>query len=213
MPFKTVLITLFTCLALAPRTHAATVLWNAVVVDYYGLVEGQTDLTCLRGECFMMDIVLSSTLLSPTEVQVKAISESLGASQNLIVAKRGDVVSEANTRHLDPDAYFNHSFIDDEEYYGTHSTSVTPNDSFYLMFVFSDDMVNPHAPSYIYGWVEISADEDGALRLVGSAIDIDGGPMIVGSGSATPEPSSALLLLIGGALLALRRACLNGVAK
>ena len=73
------------------------------------------------------------------------------------------------------------------------------------MFVFSDDMVNPLNPNYIYGWVEISADEDGTLKLVGSAIDIDGGPMIVGSGSATPEPSSALLLLVGGALLALRR--------
>ncbi len=46
---------------------------------------------------------------------------------------------------------------------------------------------------------------DGSLRVGASAIDLDGGPMIVGGGSAIPEPSSVLLLLAGGALLVLRR--------
>ena len=56
-------------------------------------------------------------------------------------------------------------------------------------------------PYYAYGWVELSGTDVRA-----SAWDLDGGPMIVGGGSAlTPEPSSALLLLVGGALLALKR--------
>ena len=56
-------------------------------------------------------------------------------------------------------------------------------------------------PYYAYGWVELSGAD-----VVSSAWDLDGGPMIVGGGSAlTPEPSSTLLLLVGGALLALRR--------
>ena len=57
----------------------------------------------------------------------------------------------------------------------------------------------------VYGWVAMSYNGD-SLALIGSAFDADGGPMIVGGGSAlTPEPSSALLLLVGGALLALKR--------
>lgn len=67
----------------------------------------------------------------------------------------------------------------------------------------------PSAPFYAYGWAELGWDEDGyppGPTVLASAWDLDGGPMIVGGGSAlTPEPSSALLLLVGGALLALKR--------
>lgn len=206
MRFKCLPIILFMSASAWSNGYAASVLWNAVVDDYYAPVDGQLDVTCFRDGCFMLDIVLSSTLVTPSEIQIKAVSSSLGASQNLIVARSGDVACESTTRHLARGAYFDHSFIDDEDYYGTHSTSVTPNDSLYFMFVFSDDMVNLHSPNYIYGWVEIATDNDGALRLARSAIDLDGGPMIVGGGSAlTPEPVTALLLLVGGALLALRR--------
>ena len=55
------------------------------------------------------------------------------------------------------------------------------------------------------GWISISYNGD-SLALTGSAFDADGGPMIVGGGSAlTPEPSAALLLFVGGTLLVLRR--------
>lgn len=61
-------------------------------------------------------------------------------------------------------------------------------------------------PSIVaYGWVGLQATGDGNLFVVASAIDLDGGPMIVGGGSATPEPSCGLLLLLGAGLLALRR--------
>ena len=64
---------------------------------------------------------------------------------------------------------------------------------------------------YVYGWVELGWGEidwppGPGLEVFSSAWDLDGGPMVVGGGSAlTPEPSSALLLLVGCALLALRR--------
>lgn len=64
------------------------------------------------------------------------------------------------------------------------------------------------APDMAYGWVAISEDANGNPVAISSAIDLDGGPMIVGGGAwegATPEPVSGLLLLLGGALLALRR--------
>ena len=60
------------------------------------------------------------------------------------------------------------------------------------------------APDVVFGWVSIG-EEDGVPVALRSAIDLDGGPMIVGGDSAIPEPSSASLLLVGGALLALRR--------
>ena len=47
-------------------------------------------------------------------------------------------------------------------------------------------------------------DADYNLVIASSAIDLDGGPMIVGGG-AIPEPSSGVLLLLGTIILALRR--------
>ena len=63
----------------------------------------------------------------------------------------------------------------------------------------------------VYGWIhlyEYGVYEKGVILDWGSAIDLDGGPMIVGGGAwegSTPEPASGLLLLVGGALLAMRR--------
>ena len=54
-----------------------------------------------------------------------------------------------------------------------------------------------------YGWVHVSIDDDLRMTLLGADINLTGGAVTVGG--ATPEPSSALLLLVGGALLALRR--------
>ena len=56
----------------------------------------------------------------------------------------------------------------------------------------------------VYGWVQLYVQGE-SISVVASAIDLDGGPMIVGGGSATPEPSCALLLLIGVGVLGLRR--------
>ena len=85
---------------------------------------------------------------------------------------------------------------------------VRKNDSIYMAVSVGeiDFLHDPATVSrYLYGWVEIIVDGDGGAHVGSSAIDLDGGPMIVGGGSATPEPSGGLLLLVGGALLALRR--------
>ena len=188
--------------------QAATVLWDAVIDDFYAPVEGELEITCFIDGCFMLDIELASTLQSSNEVVIKGIGACLGASENIIVAHPGDIASSASTRHLARESYFSHAFIDDEDYYGNNTAIAAPDSSLYMMFVFSDDIMYRPDPSYIYGWVEIVITADGTLSLGRSAIDLDGGPMIVGGGAwegGTPEPASGLLLLVGASLLALRR--------
>ena len=56
-----------------------------------------------------------------------------------------------------------------------------------------------------YDWVGFVATGGGNVELLTSAIDFAGGPMIVGGGSAVPEPSGVLLVLLGLSAIALRR--------
>ena len=53
-----------------------------------------------------------------------------------------------------------------------------------------------------YGWVHVSVDDDLNMTLLDEGINLYGGPVIVG---AIPEPSAAVLVLVGLAALALRR--------
>ena len=77
----------------------------------------------------------------------------------------------------------------------------------YSLIDYDDDPPSV-APDMVYGWVALSEDAYGNPVAISSAIDLDGGPMIVGGGAwegVTPEPASGLLLFFGAALLALRR--------
>jgi len=95
----------------------------------------------------------------------------------------------------------------------TEPINVTGNQNVYLSFVtywvvfdssppigYSIDKDNPY-----FGWVGLNVNQ-GEVSLLGSYVDLDHNPVIAGRyESLIPEPSSALLLLVGGALLALRR--------
>ena len=61
-----------------------------------------------------------------------------------------------------------------------------------------------HTQYNVYGWVEFGFDDSNGLIVVNGALDLDGGPMMVGGG-AIPEPSSGLLVLLGLVALSLRR--------
>lgn len=82
----------------------------------------------------------------------------------------------------------------------------------YLKFLIQDydevvKYINGEVPdptTYYYGWAEYVVDEDGTFKILNSAIDFDGGAMIVGAG-AIPEPTSGLLLMLGVVALVLRR--------
>lgn len=100
------------------------------------------------------------------------------------------------------------------EYFGASGEmTVGKNESFYLAFqayelVFDIDPATGQLKQgdVYYGWVEFYAKHDGNVELLGSAIDTDGGGMIVGGGPLPiPEPSGGVLVLLGVAALSLRR--------
>ena len=77
---------------------------------------------------------------------------------------------------------------------------------FYLGIVINDDLGDR------YGWMQLRYDQDCLVTLVHQAIDVDGDAILVGAipvgaipDGAVPEPTGAMLLLVGSALLLIRR--------
>ena len=113
----------------------------------------------------------------------------------------GSIVSESSMAPSS-DGYFYQTEQFVEKMHSDYSIEVPYNESVYLAFktIAYDDQSNPYP---VYGWVEVSVPGL-EPKVLGSAWDLDGGAMIVGSG-AIPEPTSGLLLILGAAALALRR--------
>ena len=91
--------------------------------------------------------------------------------------------------------------------FGTGGDKIADPSDFYLVFVAEnwEDYVSGAAnPHRWYGWVNLAVNADGALDVIGSDVAVYGDPLTVGGGT-TPEPSSGLLLLLGTAMLAVRR--------
>ena len=122
---------------------------------------------------------------------------------NWLVADAEDVASEATTRHQGN--YLNHAKIDGETGYTTYSLKGTAPQDYYLIFAvenLNDYNNKVPDPRYAYGWAHFSVNDDMSLSLHGSAMSLDGSPLVVG---AIPEPTSGMLLILGFAGLALRR--------
>ena len=130
---------------------------------------------------------------------------------NWVEAEYGSRVDASTTRGIG--SYFEYSDYSSEGNVTIYDIILRQGETTYLAFcgeqLAGHDMSRLEPTGiYLYGWVSIEVDDDGIPYLVHSAIDLDGGPMIVGGGAwegGIPEPSGGILFLLGMAVLGLRR--------
>ena len=186
---------------------AANVQWNKILPDHVSerhlSIAHRLDFPGTTSYMGSLSLSLQTESNGVNEFIVSVDVINLMFVGNWAEAECGDVANRMTMRGTGP--YFVHSWVDDDEC-SNYTFTVNSDTDFYLMFMGTgaDDMGRFYDEA-IYGWVNFYISKDGDLSIMESAYDADGGPMIVGGDFSIPEPSSALLLLLGGALLVLMR--------
>ena len=116
-----------------------------------------------------------------------------------VEAKVGDVVDREYIENAR--TYFFRAVLYGYDGFDTGYIYANVGEIYYLAWA-GATVSDPYADTF--GWMSFTIDEAGKLQVLNSAWDVDGDPIVVGI-DAIPEPSSALLLLVGGVSLALRR--------
>ena len=164
---------------------AAAVEWNVVHVEY--------DYASTTQASFFEPFLPLNIQPSGAGLQVSTGAERyLEFANTFALALYGDLVTDAYMESKGEwFAYARYSDFNNENSHSDYSIIVPPDESVFLAFR-SETMFNETA---IFGWVELGLDEAGKLTALRSAWDKSGSSIRVG---VTPEPSSALLLLVGG---------------
>lgn len=191
---KKTLLFIAVAFALALVGHGANVLWNFERVEQFvALSGGEHDYQC---SLFGVNLELYADRVG-TALQLFAIPDSnLEYANTFVQASVGDVVSHEYMANKG--VYFSLAkYGDPGSERADYSIFVDVNDPVFLAFR------QETAKHTSFGWVELVLNSDGELDVASSAWGGYDEPIRIGS--ATPEPSSGLLLLLGGALLTLRR--------
>ena len=191
---------------------AATVSWSICRQDWYresdnplittttinGGVESKDD----ASGASIMGMIFTRTDTDGTHIKVYDYSGTAApVNTRWLLAFYGDML-EVSTLPSFKDVELTATYD-----FGTGGDKIADPSDFYLVFVAEnwEDYVSGAAnPHRWYGWVNLAVNADGALDVIGSDVTVYGDPLTVGGGT-TPEPSSGLLLLLGTAMLAVRR--------
>ena len=114
----------------------------------------------------------------------------------------GDLIDESFVRSQDG-YFYRRNLYGEETLHSDYDIIFAGEDDVFLGVAVARNYDSPL--DVLYGWVQFHREAEGTVSFVTSVLDLTGKGVVVG---ATPEPSSALLLLVGGALLALRRRAL-----
>ena len=184
-------------------TYSMQVKWDTITAEYDSIGTNGELLPVLTfySSHSTLDLIMDMAV-TPLDsgVEIKAITYSayLEYANAFVGAEPGDVVNGA---YIDTNpkrfSYARFSDVNGDDFHADYSIILKDDESAFLAFR-NETMYG----STTYGWIELGLGEDGLVRVLHSAWDSDGDPITVG---ATPEPVSGLLLLVGGALLALRR--------
>ena len=197
--------------------HGASVLWDGLQLTKLDLSNGDAEYVLrwsgvghtssgISGACSLqvrMDLIAFDNVDYYCITSYDDDPTATGVTANWLQASAGDIADASTTRNKK--YYFNHCHLDHETGWQNRDIYSGADSEFYLMFaVGSTDDYNNNIPNpnCLYGWAHLEIDGSGDIELLGSAIGLEGQSMIVG---AIPEPSSAVLLLLGIAGLALRR--------
>jgi hypothetical protein len=121
-----------------------------------------------------------------------------------VEAQIGDVV---NREYIEKaNSYFFRTIIYGYDGFDRGGSTINEGETLYLAWACATE-VSPYDATF--GWMALTMDDVGRLKILTSAWDRDGDPIMVGI-VPTPEPSSVFLLFFGTSLLALRRRRENG---
>ena len=188
---------LYMSMLILSTTCAATVEWNGFYYDDYC----QEDSTLTAGQYGACSYIrwFNSVDAFGNLIWQSDVGDYMEMTCAWMQVDVGDLINEEFVRSQS--GYFYRRNLYGEEVLRSDYDIVFPVDSdIYLGVAVARRYDTPL--DVLYGWVQFHRDEGGAVSFVTSALDLTGDSVVVGG---IPEPSSALLLLLGGALLGLRR--------
>ena len=175
---------------------AATVDWDVAVFNPFG---GESALGVQSN--LLPPYYLANTVIWCNVINVPSSRVTISAHNVLLTPgtmwrqmKYGELVDSSSTHSSFNDFFVRH---DANGFACEQDIVLRYGDSVYLGFVI-------FAADNIYGWVQLGWDEKG-ITVWDSAMEITGLGIYAGTGIAVPEPSTALLAIIGISSLCLRR--------